>query len=127
MNIYALSYVICIIVIRFFDKFGCCLSRDGLYFATIFFAYSLALLEVREESHWKLAKIPNRLLQTAPKAVRTLSNFTRGHSRQGHDILNSENAGFPCDLNAKLLHLAWHPTKTLIACAAANSLYMYYV
>ncbi len=25
----------------------------------------------------------------------------------------------------KLLHLAWHPEANVIACAAANSLYMY--
>ena len=30
------------------------------------------------------------------------------------------------DFKAKLLHLAWHPNSNLIACAALNSLYMYY-
>lgn len=30
------------------------------------------------------------------------------------------------DHTTKLLHLAWHPTENSIACAAANSLYMYY-
>lgn len=30
------------------------------------------------------------------------------------------------DFSTKLLHLAWHPTENSIACAAANSLYMYY-
>lgn len=30
------------------------------------------------------------------------------------------------DFTTKLLHLAWHPTENSIACAAANSLYMYY-
>lgn len=29
------------------------------------------------------------------------------------------------DYQAKLLHLAWHPEANVIACAAANSLYMY--
>jgi serine/threonine-protein phosphatase 2A regulatory subunit B len=29
------------------------------------------------------------------------------------------------DCNSKLLHLAWHPEANVIACAAANSLYMY--
>ena len=30
------------------------------------------------------------------------------------------------DLSTKLLHLAWHPTENSLACAAANSLYMYF-
>lgn len=34
--------------------------------------------------------------------------------------------GPPLDITTKLLHLAWHPTENSIACAAANSLYMYY-
>lgn len=29
------------------------------------------------------------------------------------------------DFTTKLLHLAWHPTENSLACAAANSLYMY--
>lgn len=29
------------------------------------------------------------------------------------------------DYTSKLLHLAWHPEANVIACAAANSLYMY--
>jgi len=30
------------------------------------------------------------------------------------------------DFTTKLLHLAWHPTENSLACAAGNSLYMYY-
>ncbi|KAJ6963700.1 hypothetical protein NC652_002120 [Populus alba x Populus x berolinensis] len=33
--------------------------------------------------------------------------------------------GSSFDFTTKLLHLAWHPTENSIACAAANSLYMY--
>lgn len=29
------------------------------------------------------------------------------------------------DYASKLLHLAWHPEANVVACAAANSLYMY--
>lgn len=29
------------------------------------------------------------------------------------------------DCSSKLLHLAWHPKANVIACAAANSLYLY--
>jgi len=31
----------------------------------------------------------------------------------------------PGMLTSKLLHLAWHPEKNLVAAAALNSLYMY--
>ena len=43
----------------------------------------------------------------------------------GTDISGVDlNGGY--SFQAKLLHLAWHPTADLIACAASNSLYMYY-
>lgn len=46
-------------------------------------------------------------------------------------ITGSESPGVDAngnsfDFTTKLLHLAWHPTENSIACAAANSLYMYY-
>lgn len=46
-------------------------------------------------------------------------------------LLGAENPGIDANENAfdfttKLLHLAWHPTENSLACAAANSLYMYY-
>jgi hypothetical protein len=37
-----------------------------------------------------------------------------------------ENPTGTNDFTSKLLHLAWHPSANLIACAASNSLYMYY-
>ena len=43
-----------------------------------------------------------------------------GNDNSGVDM----NGGY--SFQAKLLHLAWHPTADLIACAASNSLYMYY-
>ncbi|KAG6471991.1 hypothetical protein ZIOFF_069446 [Zingiber officinale] len=39
---------------------------------------------------------------------------------------SSDSNGNSYDFTSKLLHLAWHPTENLIACAAMNSLYMYY-
>lgn len=48
-----------------------------------------------------------------------------------HPIAGSESPGIDAngnsfDFTTKLLHLAWHPSENSIACAAANSLYMYY-
>ena len=49
----------------------------------------------------------------------------------GKSITGAESPGVDAngnsfDFSTKLLHLAWHPTENSIACAAANSLYMYY-
>ncbi len=51
--------------------------------------------------------------------------------RDGKSITGAESPGVDAngntfDFTTKLLHLAWHPTENSIACAAANSLYMYY-
>lgn len=44
----------------------------------------------------------------------------------GADSAGVDANGNTFDFTTKLLHLAWHPTENSIACAAANSLYMYY-
>lgn len=44
----------------------------------------------------------------------------------GTDAQVTDANGNSYDFTTKLLHLAWHPSENLIACAAANSLYMYY-
>lgn len=44
----------------------------------------------------------------------------------GADSPGVDANGNSFDFTTKLLHLAWHPTENSIACAAANSLYMYY-
>jgi serine/threonine-protein phosphatase 2A regulatory subunit B len=50
-----------------------------------------------------------------------LNYYAAGGENQGVDA-----NGNSLDFSTKLLHLAWHPTENSIACAAANSLYMYY-
>lgn len=44
----------------------------------------------------------------------------------GADSPGVDANGNAFDFTTKLLHLAWHPSENSIACAAANSLYMYY-
>ncbi|GFZ17446.1 protein phosphatase 2A, regulatory subunit PR55 [Actinidia rufa] len=90
-----------------FDKFGCCLSGDGLHFAT--------------------GSYRRPHLQSVSRARRSsLSNLTRGFYRQGHGNPSSGNTEFSRDLNSKLLHVAWHPKTNLIACGTRNSLFLYY-
>ncbi|CAA2992752.1 serine threonine phosphatase 2A 55 kDa regulatory subunit B beta isoform-like isoform X1 [Olea europaea subsp. europaea] len=113
-----------------FDKFDCCLSGDGLHFATGSYNNRLRIFSNGIGSQgltMEASKNPYRKLQaqTSRRARRSsLSNLTRGFYRQGHGESTTDE--FSCDFNSKLLHLAWHPSKNLIACAANNSLLMYY-
>ncbi|KAK2981181.1 hypothetical protein RJ640_000163 [Escallonia rubra] len=116
-----------------FDKFDCCLSGDGLNFATGSYSNLLRIFPYgvgsAEGMTLEATKLPNRKphLQVAPRTRRSsLSNLTRGFYRPGREILNSESNDLSCDLNSKLLHLAWHPRTNLIACATGSSLFMYY-
>lgn len=45
---------------------------------------------------------------------------------KGADNSGVDANGNAYDFSMKLLHLAWHPSENSIACAASNSLYMYY-
>ncbi|KAK6927293.1 WD40 repeat, partial [Dillenia turbinata] len=44
----------------------------------------------------------------------------------GADNSGVDTNGNSFDFTTKLLHLAWHPSENSLACAASNSLYMYY-
>lgn len=116
-----------------FDKFDCCLSGDGLHFATGSYSNLLRIFSYgvgsEEGTILEASKNSNRKahLQAAPRARRSsLSNLTLGFYRRGNEIPNSTSTKLSCDLNSKLLHLAWHPRSNMIACAAGNSVFMYY-
>ncbi|XP_050225435.1 serine/threonine protein phosphatase 2A 55 kDa regulatory subunit B beta isoform-like [Mercurialis annua] len=116
-----------------FDKFECCISGDGLHFATGSYSNLLRIFSYgvgnEEGVTVEANKHPNRkpLPRSATKARRSsLSNLTRGFYWHGNDNSSSVGNEFSCDLSSKLLHLAWHPTATMIACSSGNSLYMYY-
>eukprot|EP00271_Cylindrocystis_brebissonii_P001267 TRINITY_DN1157_c1_g3_i1.p1 TRINITY_DN1157_c1_g3~~TRINITY_DN1157_c1_g3_i1.p1 ORF type:complete len:372 (-),score=78.46 TRINITY_DN1157_c1_g3_i1:1249-2208(-) len=117
-----------------FDKFECCLSGDGLRAATgsysnVFRVFGTTLGS-EEATSLEASKTPNRrrLIQTpAAKAGRLANPLRRGRGAQrGGESPLQDPAGPPHDFSSKLLHLAWHPAANLIACAASNSLYMYY-
>ncbi|KAK0586664.1 hypothetical protein LWI29_010409 [Acer saccharum] len=117
-----------------FDKFGCCVSGNGLDFATGSYSNLLRIFShgvgSAEGITIEASKIRNRkpLPQAAPLRSRrsSLSNLTRGFYRQGHENSRSGSNGFCSDFNSKLLHLVWHPRTDLIACASGNSLYFYH-
>lgn len=114
-----------------FDKFECCLSGDGLRVATgsysnLFRVFGCAPGST-EATTLEASKNPmRRQVQTPSRPSRSLSSITRVVRRAGSDVPGVDTNGNSFDFTTKLLHLAWHPTENSIACAAANSLYMYY-
>ncbi|PIN06903.1 Serine/threonine protein phosphatase 2A, regulatory subunit [Handroanthus impetiginosus] len=114
-----------------FDKFGCCVAGDRLTFATGSYSNLLRVFSFGTGSEGVTVtanKNSNRKphVQPTTRARRSsLSNLARGFYRQGHDNHSTTGNELSYDFNSKLLHLAWHPTASLIACAVGNSLLMY--
>ncbi|XP_042412854.1 serine/threonine protein phosphatase 2A 55 kDa regulatory subunit B beta isoform-like isoform X1 [Zingiber officinale] len=113
-----------------FDKFECCLSGDGFRVATGSYSNLFRVFGCvpgsDEATILEASKNPMRKqVQNPTRTSRSLGSFTRG-MRRGAENPNVDANGNTFDSTTKSLHLAWHPTENLIACAAANSLYMYY-
>ncbi|XP_076884978.1 serine/threonine protein phosphatase 2A 55 kDa regulatory subunit B beta isoform-like isoform X2 [Bidens hawaiensis] len=109
-----------------FDKFECCLSGDGTRVATgsysnLFRVFGLSPNST-EDTTLEASKNPMRRQVQQTPARSLSSSLTRVVRRGGESPGNDTTL----DFTTKLLHLAWHPTENSIACAAANSLYMYY-
>ncbi|KAI3670531.1 hypothetical protein L1987_87869 [Smallanthus sonchifolius] len=115
-----------------FDKFECCLSGDGQRVATGSYSNLFRVFGCHpgstEATTLEASKNPMRRQVQTPstsRPSRSLSSITRA-VRRGGDSLGVDANGNSFDFTTKLLHLAWHPTENSLACAAANSLYMYY-
>ncbi|CAN8312410.1 unnamed protein product [Cochlearia groenlandica] len=113
-----------------FDKFECCLSGEGSRVATGSYSNLFRVFGTSsgstEAATLEASKNPMRKqIQTPARPSRTVSSMTR-MVRRGSESPGSEANGNAYDFTTKLLHMAWHPTENSIACAAANSLYMYY-
>ncbi|CAN6701096.1 unnamed protein product [Malus baccata var. baccata] len=111
-----------------FDKFECCLSGDGSRVATgsysnLFRVFGSATGST-EATTLEASKNPmRRQVQTPSRPSRSLSSsITRVVRRESPGVDANGNC---YDFTTKLLHLAWHPNENSIACAAANSLYMF--
>ncbi|XWS72471.1 hypothetical protein CRYUN_Cryun02cG0042400 [Craigia yunnanensis] len=115
-----------------FDKFECCLSGDGLRVATGSYSNLFRVFGCSEGSTeattLEASKNPvRRQGQTSSRPSSTLGSLSGVVRRvKGADNLGVEANGNAFDFTTKLLHLAWHPTENSLACAASNSLYMYY-
>jgi serine/threonine-protein phosphatase 2A regulatory subunit B len=112
-----------------FDKFECCQSGDGSRVATGSYSNLFRVFESgnKEATTLEASRNPmRRQVPTPAKPARSLTSLTRVVGRRGTDSSVTDANGNSYDFTTKLLHLAWHPSENLIACAAANSLYMYY-
>ncbi|XP_003571753.3 serine/threonine protein phosphatase 2A 55 kDa regulatory subunit B beta isoform isoform X2 [Brachypodium distachyon] len=113
-----------------FDKFECCLSGDGLRVATGSYSNLFRVFGCTpgstEATTLEASRNPMRRQVANPtRPTRTLTSLTRA-VRRGGENAGADGNGNSYDFSTKLLHLAWHPTESSIACAAGNSLYMYY-
>ncbi|KAL2483172.1 Serine/threonine protein phosphatase 2A 55 kDa regulatory subunit B beta isoform [Forsythia ovata] len=114
-----------------FDKFECCLSGNGQRVATgsysnLFRVFGCAAGST-EATTLEASKNPmRRQVQTPSRTSRGLSSTITRAVRRGAESPGVDANGNSFDFTTKLLHLAWHPTENSIACAAANSLYMYW-
>ncbi|KAL8537715.1 hypothetical protein ACS0TY_012748 [Phlomoides rotata] len=114
-----------------FDKFECCLSGDGRRVATGSYSNLFRIFGRGEGSTeattLEASKNPmRRQVQTPTRPSRSLTSSISRVVRRGSESPVSDANGNSFDFTTKLLHLAWHPSENSIACAAANSLYMYY-
>ncbi|CAN1162380.1 Serine/threonine protein phosphatase 2A 55 kDa regulatory subunit B beta isoform, partial [Linum perenne] len=115
-----------------FDKFECCLSGDGSRVSTGSYSNLFRVFGCspgsNEATTLEASKNPmRRQVQTPARPSRSLTTLTRVVRRGlGGESPGVDANGNSFDAATKLLHLAWHPTENSIACAAANSLYMYY-
>ncbi|KAM2066136.1 hypothetical protein TB1_041947 [Malus domestica] len=117
-----------------FDKFECCLSGDGHRVATGSYSNLFRVFGCSEGSTeattLEASKNPlRRQVQTPARPSRSLGNLRRVRRRcniKGADNSGADANGNSFDFTKRLIYLAWHPSEDLIACAASNSLYMYY-
>ncbi|XP_044471407.1 serine/threonine protein phosphatase 2A 55 kDa regulatory subunit B beta isoform-like isoform X2 [Mangifera indica] len=115
-----------------FDKFECCISGDGLRVATGSYSNLFRMFGCSEGSTeattLEASKNPmRRQIQTPSRPTRPLGSLSGVVRRvKGADNSGVDANGNAYDFSMKLLHLAWHPSENSIACAASNSLYMYY-
>ncbi|KAG6674402.1 hypothetical protein I3842_15G039400 [Carya illinoinensis] len=114
-----------------FDKFECCLSGDGIRVATGSYSNMFRVFGCSggstEATTLEASKSPmRRQVQTPSRPSKSLGALPRVLRRGGADASGVDANGSSFDFTTKLLHLAWHPTENSLACAASNSLYMYY-
>ncbi len=111
-----------------FDKYECAMSGDGSHVATGTYSNLFRVFATHGggDVSVEASKDPQRAGADADAEHRlgaragVLSRPRASGSRAGGSELPAAGA----DFSAKLLHLAWHPRRDVIAAAAGNSLYI---
>jgi serine/threonine-protein phosphatase 2A regulatory subunit B len=114
-----------------FDKFECAMSGDGANAATGTYSNLFRVFATHGEGDASVeaSKDPQRTGDASGDADHKLGarasvlSRPRG-GRAGRLDGGSELPAGGADYGAKLLHLAWHPQRDVIAAAAGNSLYI---
>ena len=127
-----------------FDKFQCCPGGDGAHVATGSYGNQFKSFDVATGASdaFEVTKDPQRLRRARmsfSKSGNALGNgssprfgSSSPRSRRGRDdaettaaALGQSAAPSQPEFNTKILHMAWHPTERVVACAASNSLYIF--
>ncbi|CAL4886677.1 unnamed protein product [Urochloa decumbens] len=117
-----------------FDRFRCCASKDGSYFATGSYSNTFKVFPHTAAqttgTTLEASANPYRLQSESHAHTRIpamFSNFSLGVSRKGHDGPRPDGKEeAPYNMASRVTQLTWHPTENFIVCAANNSLYMYH-
>ncbi|WZY93320.1 hypothetical protein YC2023_065649 [Brassica napus] len=113
-----------------FDKFECCISGNGLRAATGSYSNMFRVFGVSpgstESATLEASRNPMRRHVPVPSRSSRLGSIARVVGRGSESAGGVDGSSNALDYKTKLLHLAWHPNENSIACAAGNSLYMYY-
>ncbi|KAH0850004.1 hypothetical protein HID58_095882, partial [Brassica napus] len=113
-----------------FDKFECCISGNGLRAATGSYSNMFRVFSVSpgstESATLEASRNPMRRHVPVPSRPSRLGSIARVVGRGSESAGGVDGSSNALDYKTKLLHLAWHPNENSIACAAGNSLYMYY-
>ena len=130
-----------------FDKFQCCPGGDGAHVATGSYGNQFKSFDVATGASdaFEVTKDPQRL-RRARQFSKTEKGFGNATSNSGSPRFGSSSprlsrkrddaeiaaaalgqsaAPSQPEFNTKILHMAWHPTERVVACAASNSLYIF--
>uniref|UniRef100_A0A164XAQ1 Anaphase-promoting complex subunit 4 WD40 domain-containing protein n=2 Tax=Daucus carota subsp. sativus TaxID=79200 RepID=A0A164XAQ1_DAUCS len=106
------------------DQFQCCLSGNGQRVATgsysLFRVFGTAEGST-EATFVEASKNPMRRRGQTPSRPSRSPVVRRGAQSR---VLEADEDSI--NYNAKLQHLAWHPSENIIACSGADSLFMFY-
>ena len=114
-----------------FDKFQCCLARDGSRLATGSYGNQFRTFDSHSggTDTLEVTKNPQRLRRLRQQGM-AAEGGADGKKAAAAAAAAAAGAGAgvgpgSADFPTKTLHMAWHPREDVLACAASNSLYIF--